>query len=280
MGGAEARPAREVAVRAARGDHGRRARARRHQRGRPGPRCRRPVPGSPRPHRRQRRRLRVVGPEPHGDVHEHRHRRRCLHDPGRPRPRHLRPGERESDRALSRRRPAGVDLRDRAAGRRRGPGARAGPGGAPPAEPHPGLGDAVPDGAQGDLRQRTVRAGHGQGRPDGRRHGIPGPPRGVAPPREAPWTRRGERHRAGRVASARVRRDPLRCQRRRDAPDGHEEPGAGPRDGLQAGAPRAPGARSAGGPLRRRRHRPGRVRHGDLRVTVGGDRRLGAVARG
>ena len=170
VGRAEAGAAGQVGVRAARGDPGRRARPGHRQRGRAGPGRAGPIPGAPRPHRGERRRLRVVGPEPPGDLHERRHAGRRLHDPRRPRPRHLRPGQREPDRAVSRGGQAGVDLRHRAAHRRRRPRARPGPGRAPAAQPHPGLGDALPHGVPGDLRQRPVREEHGQGpRPRRRR---------------------------------------------------------------------------------------------------------------
>ena len=71
------------------------------------------------------------------------------------------------------------------------------------------------------------------------RRGVRRPARGVAPPGPAPGPGRGQRHRAGGIAPARVRGDQVRPERRRDRPHGHQEPGAGPRDHVQAGAPRA-----------------------------------------
>jgi len=86
--------------------------------------------------------------------------------------------------------------------------------------------------------------------------------------------------RAGRRPPARVRRDPLRAERKRDRLDGLQEPGPGPRDDLQADSQRAARSRSGGRALRRRRHGPGGVRHGHDGLAVDRDRRDRAVAGG
>ena len=85
VGGAQARPARQVAVRAPRGDPGRRARAGQRQRRRAGAGRRRALPRHPRPDPRQRRRLRLLRPQPARDLRQRGDGRRRLHLPRRPR---------------------------------------------------------------------------------------------------------------------------------------------------------------------------------------------------
>ena len=164
VGGAKAAAAGEVGVRAQRGDPRRRARPRQRQRGRAGARRRRALPRAPREDARQRRRVRLLRPESARDVQQRDHAGRRLHVPGRPRRGHERADQHQLDGALPRRRPAGGDLRHRAADRRRRARARARSDRAAAEEPDPGVGHAVPDAARHDLRLRRLREEHGRWR--------------------------------------------------------------------------------------------------------------------
>ncbi len=273
VGGAQARAAGEVDVRPARGDPGRRARARQRHRGRAGPRRRGPVPRPARPHARQRGRLRLVRSQPAGDVQQRGHAGRRLHLPRRPRRGAERADQHQLDGALSRRRPAGGDVRHRAADRRRRPRARPRSIRAAPPQPDPGLRDAVQESARRDVRLRQFPQEPGGCPAAGRRGRLSGPARGVEGPGAAARPRHRQRHRARGRGAAGVRGDPLRPERHRHGPDGQQEPGPGPRDDLQADPQRAARPRPEGSPLRRRRHRPGGVRHGHHGLALDRDRR-------
>ena len=83
----------------------------------------------------------------------------------------------------------------------------------------------------------------------------------------------------GRPGPARICRDPLQSERHRGAADGHQEPGPGPRDHVQADPEREARHRSERGAVHRRRHRSRRLRHGHQRFALDGAGRLGAVLR-
>src|SRR5205809_16450 len=167
----------------------------------------------------------------------------------------------------------GGDVRDRAPHRRRRARAEHGRGRSPPQEPGARLGDAVQDGHRRHLRLRRFPGADGGRAQARRRLRLPGPPRGGAPARPAARARRRQRDRAGGGPAARVRRDPLLAERQRDGAHGDEEPGPGPRDDVQADSPRAARPRSGRRPLRRRRHRSCRVRHGLDGLALDGHRR-------
>ncbi len=115
--------------------------------------------------------------------------------------------------ALSRQRPAGGRLRDRADGRSRRGAIEDGPGGAAPAELHFAVRDAVQDQPDLHLRHRRVREGHGS-RAEARRRGrLRQAQGGIQEARQAPRARHVEHHRAGRSGGSGRRRNPLRPRR-------------------------------------------------------------------
>ncbi len=99
---------------------------------------------------------------------------------------HRRLHEHDADRAVSRRRAPGGDLRDRARHRRGRARARDRPGRAAPPQPDPALGDAVQDRARLHLRLRRLRARHGHGADPRRPRGLRAAPGGGAAARQAP----------------------------------------------------------------------------------------------
>ena len=125
LGRAEGRAPGQVAVRAPRGDPRRRARTRQRERRRAGARRAGPLPRPAGADLRQRGRLRLLRPQPARHVQQRRDPGRGLHLPRRARGGPLGADQHQRDRALSRRGPAGGDLRHRASDRRRGPRARA-----------------------------------------------------------------------------------------------------------------------------------------------------------
>ena len=185
----------------------------------------------------------------------------------------------QPDRALSRRRAAGGDLPDRAADRRRGARAGCRSRRAAAQEHAAGIGPAVPEPGRAVLRLRRVREEHGHGAQARRRGGLRGAGRGVEEARQAARPRHRQCHRAGgRHGAAGICRDPLQPERHGGAADGHQEPGPGPRDDVQADPERAARHRSGRRAVHRRRHRPRRLRHGHQRLALDGAGRLGALS--
>ena len=145
-------------------------------------------------------------------------------------------------------------------------------------EPHPGVGDAAPDGVQGHLRQRPVREGDGQGPRTGGRRGLPGAPAGLTPAREAAClsvVNAIERAASPQPSSPSIRFDPSGGA---TVLMGTKSQGQGHETAFKQVLHERLGLDPRRGPLCRRRHRPGRVRYGHLRLPVRGDRRLGVVA--
>ena len=130
-----------------------------------------------------------------------------------------------------------------------------------------------------NLRQRALREEHGQGaragrrgrvrRPGARHHAVKAgcevwrsSTRSSGPPRLSPSSPRSGSTRAGAPPSSWAPRTRGRATRRRSSRCSTSG-SASPRRG----------------PVHRRRHRPGRLRHGDDGVPLHGRRRLGALAR-
>ena len=148
--------------------------------------------------------------------------------------------EQQPDRALSRRRPARGDLCHRAADRRRG--ARTGhrSGRAAAQEPDPGERDAVQERRSASITIAASSRGHGHGAgswPTYDGFAAPRAKRRQSAANCAASAR--QRDRARRLARPRIRRDPLQSRRHGHVADGHQEPGPGPRDDVQADPARA-----------------------------------------
>ena len=133
-------------------------RPRRAARGRARARCRRPLSRAARAHLGRDRRLHV---DLRGDLRHRQHEElpvERVRRPGDPHRREDGAHDRGAARALSRRRPAGSDLPDRAPDRRGGERDAHRPCRAAAAQPDPGRRHAVPDAERADLRQRRFRA--------------------------------------------------------------------------------------------------------------------------
>ena len=145
--------------------------------GRAGARREGPLSGPAGRHRGRYRRLRL---HVRGDLRDDEHQElpvQRLQGPGDPDRRADGVHQRGAARPLSRRRPAGGDLPDRAADRRGRPPERHRPHRAAPAQPDPGRRDAVCGGERAGLRQRRVRGGHGPGAGARRLAGLSRPAR-------------------------------------------------------------------------------------------------------
>ena len=133
-------------------------RPRRHAGGRAGARRRRQLPRPARAHLCRHRRLHV---DVRRDLLDRQHQElpvERLRHSGDPHRREDGADQRGAARPLSRRRAAGGDLSDRAADRPGGAGHEHRSRGAAPAQPHPGVGDALQDAERPDLRQRRIPA--------------------------------------------------------------------------------------------------------------------------
>jgi carbon-monoxide dehydrogenase large subunit len=129
----------------------------------------------------------------------------------------------------------GAHLSDRAVDRRCGARARCRPDRVAPQEHAAGIGIAVSEPGRTVLRLRRVREEHGHGAEAGRRRRLQGACRGLEETRQAARARYRQCHRAGRRhGAAGICRDPVQSQRHGGASDGHQGPGAGPRDHVQA----------------------------------------------
>ena len=141
-----------------------------------------------------------------------------------------------------------------------------------------GIGAALSEPGRAVLRLRRVREEPRHGAEARRRGGLRGPQGGVEEARPAARSRHHQCHRTGRRhGAAGICRDPLQSQRHRGPAHGHQEPGPGPRDHVQADPERAAGHRSGRRAVHRRRHRPRGLRHGHQRLALDGAGRLGAV---
>ncbi|CAA9251510.1 MAG: Carbon monoxide dehydrogenase large chain, partial [uncultured Craurococcus sp.] len=182
---------------------------------------------------------------------------------------------------LPRRGAARGQLLHGAAGRHRGAGDGDRPGGAAPAQPHPGGPDPVPGAVRHALRQRRLprRPGGGAGRSRlGRLRGAAGrEPRA----RQAARDRDRPVPRGDGAALQGDGRHPLRRGRRRDRPDRHAGLRAGARLALRPGAggparhPLRPDPALAGRQRpagRGRRHRRVALDHGERDGALGGQR--------
>ena len=136
----------------------------------------------------------------------------------------------QPDRALSRRRPAGGELSDRARDGGRGARTEHRSDRAAPPQHHSRCEDAVQDGARPVLRLRRVQPQHGHGAGGVRSRRLRGAARGVARARHAARHRLRQRDRAGRRPDAGICRNPLQPERQRDPADGHQDARPGTRD--------------------------------------------------
>ena len=247
-------PAGEVDLRAARGPAHRLPEPRPRVARRAGARRRRHVPGASRRQHEQPGRPRHLVHTPRqggGGVVERVSHPRVVD--ARPRRGH----QHVTDVALSERRAARGDVRDRAADRPRRAPSRVRSGGAAPAQPGPGHGAAVSQPARPGLRQRRLRGGSGSGRGTRRLGRVRGAPGRGAPPRPVPRDRPGQLHRAEYRRAARARRDHGRARWQDRRGDRHAVGRAGPRDQLRPARRRMVRRGRRAGEDHRRRHRRG-----------------------
>src|ERR1700756_4493279 len=160
-----------------------------------------------------------------------------------------------------RRRTARGGLCHRAPDRRRRPRTGLRPGRIADEKPDPGLGDAVQDRAEPQLRLRRFRRQPAESTGGSRLGRLPGASRRGQSARQAARHRHCQPDREGGGTRPGIRRDPLSPKRQRDPVDGQQEPGPRPRDHLQAGVERKARARSGDRAIHRRRHRPRRFWH-------------------
>ena len=140
-----------------------------------------------------------------------------------------------ADAALSRQRTAGGGLCDRAHGRSRRRATEHRSGGTAPKELHSARGDAVQDRPHLHLRLRRVREGHGHRAEARRRRRLREARAPNREARQAARPRHVQHHRARGGGGPRGRRNPLRPRRHGHDVLGLDQPGPGPRDGVQAG---------------------------------------------
>ena len=154
------------------------------------------------------------------------------------------------------------------------------PRGAAPAQFHQARGDAVPDAARPQLRQRRVRPQHGPGAGRRRSRRLSGAARRGAGARPLPRARPRGLYRAVGLPARRVRRVALRPERHPDDPDGDAVVGAGASDRLYPARRRAARRRTRKSPRPAGRHRGHFVwpRHRRLALAAG-RRRLARAGR-
>ncbi len=277
VGGQETRPAGEVEVRALRGAARRRARARQHRRHRAGARRERQIPRPPPAHAGQHRRLHRLRPPASHAVRPDFHGNGRLRHPGRTREHRRGAVEHQPHRALSRRRTAGSGLSDRAHHRGGGAGTRH--------RPRSNCGDATSSRRKNcrtkaplgplydcgefeknmDLALQAADYAGYPARLEASR--ASGKLRGIAVVNAI------EQAAGPTPEYAEIRFNPSGTAIMMLGTKTH---GQGHETVVQADPARAARHRPERRAVHRRRHRPGRVRHGLERLALDGDRRRGA----
>ena len=247
-------------------------RPRRGAGGRARARRRRQIPRPARAHLCRHRRLHV---DVRGDLCDRQHQElplKRLRHSGDPHRREDGADQCGAARPLSRRRPAGGDLSDRAADRPGGAGDEHRSRGAAPAQLHPAVGDALQDAERADLRQRRIPDDPAKGADARRLERLFGAPQGIGAERKAARHRHRLLPRSRRRHSRRNRRSAVRTGRQGGVAHRRAGDGAGPSVDLRAAWWRRrlgidPAVRAA----RRGRQRRGAGRHAERGIALDHD---------